>query len=307
MVRDKSDYARYLTGKKIIDDVSLNSSVWTAMCSWLKSRRDEVTPVHILETGAGIGTMIERLLDAGLPGQYIYTTVELEPGFQKVACARLQAWSQSHDYNFFTKNNQVFLLENNLNKIEINWITGDIVKIMDEFTPGSFDLIIGHAVIDLLPVPLCLAGLLECIDSEGAFYFSLNYAGETVFQPSHPDDGAIFRAYHDDMDRRFPRTGWRASQTGRRLGQWLVEHGHQVVAEGPSDWHLRSRPDQAVTTNLFIADILDTIEDALAGFTGLTEWLITRRRQLETGELQFRAANRDYFGLIGKPYMGTRC
>ena len=151
-----------------------------------------------------------------------------------------------------------------------------------------------------------MPGLLKCVETNGAFYFSLNFAGETVFKPEHPHDEIITRAYHADMDQRFTQVDWRASQTGHQLGQWLVEQGHKIVTEGPSDWQLQSCANRTANTNHFIADILATIENALTGLSGLPEWLVLRRQQLQAGQLQFRAANRDYFGLKGNPYMGTR-
>ena len=166
------------------------------------------------------------------------------------------------------------------------------------FGTGTLDMIIGHAVVDLLPVPACMPDILACLSTNGSYYFSLNYAGETLFLPPLPADREIFQAYNNDMDQRFPGLNWQPSRTGRLLGQWLTDQGHHVIAEGDSDWELQANPDQP--TNLFIANILDTIETALAGMPGLTEWLAARRLQLQSGQLQFRASNRDYFGLTGR-------
>src|SRR5690606_29002410 len=128
------------------------------------------------------------------------------------------------------------------------------------------DLLVAHAVIDLLPVPACLPPLLSALRPDGAAWLSLNYAGETGFRPPHPGDGAIVEAYHADMDGRFPGLDWQPSRTGLLLGPWLAARGHRVIAEGASDWTLEARdPDSA----LFIGNILDTIGMALAGRPGL--------------------------------------
>ena len=138
--------------------------------------------------------------------------------------------------------------------------------------------------------------LFSCLAPGGGWYFSLNYAGETLFRPPAPQDDDILTAYTADMDKRFPDLAWQPSQTGQRLGAWLVSQGHRLLAEGDSDWRLRARDGES--THLFIENILATIETALAGMPGLAEWLIIRRQQLAAAELMFRATNRDCFGLL---------
>jgi hypothetical protein len=151
--------------------------------------------------------------------------------------------------------------------------------------------------VDLLPVPSCLPGILDLLRPDGAFYFSLNYAGDTRFYPPLKHDRRIYEAYNEDMDRRFPALDWQPSRTGILLRQWLAGQGHRIIAEGESDWRLQSAP--MLPANLFIANILDTIETALQGMAGLDPWLIARRQMLHAGQLRFRASNRDYFGCVG--------
>lgn len=298
MIRESFDYVDYLDLKKSVDDNSLNQQVWQAMADWVTRRQQNRQPLHLLEIGAGIGTMIERLLDSGLLYYCDYTAVELEPGFRQAAMQRMQIWADRHAYKFEQQKSSVWSLSQVNKKIVINWSQGDALQIAQQFGPGSFDMIIGHAVIDLLPVPSCMPELLALLSENAAYYFSLNYAGETLFQPPLAADEKIFQSYNDDMDKRFPGLEWQPSRTGRLLGPWLTEQGHRVLAEGDSDWVLQSNPGQP--TNLFIANIIDTIETALGDMPGLPDWLETRRQQLQAGLLQFRASNRDCFGLKGR-------
>jgi len=297
LIRESFDYVDYLDLKKSIDDNSLNPQVWQAMASWATSQQQHDQTLRVLEIGAGIGTMIERLLDSGLLYSCEYTAVELEHGFRDAAMQRLQLWADRHGYAFEQQQTSLWSLSCTDRKIVINWIQGDALQIGQQFGPDTVDMLIGHAVIDLLPVPECMPDLLSCLSANGAFYFSLNYAGETLFLPPLAADQKIFRAYNNDMDKRFPALDWQPSRTGHLLGQWLTEKGHRIISEGDSDWRLQSAP--GLPTNLFIANIIDTMETALEKMPGLGDWLAVRRQQLEMGLLQFCASNRDCFGIKG--------
>jgi len=298
LIRESFDYVDYLDLKRSVDDNSLNKEVWNAMAEWLITQQQNRVSLRILEIGAGIGTMIERLLDHNLLCSCEYTAVELEAGFRDVAMQRLRHWAHDHACEFQQVNSSTWLLSGKLCKITVHWIQGDALQIATHALPDSFDMIIGHAVIDLLPVPACMPALLACLSRNGACYFSLNYAGETLFLPAISGDSQIFQSYNKDMDKRFPDLDWQPSQTGNLLGPWLEKHGHRVIAEGASNWELQAAP--GLGTNLFIANILDTIETALATLPVLTEWLTIRRQQLQDAQLTFRASNRDCFCLITK-------
>lgn len=298
-MRETFDYVRYLKVKKTIDDSSLNGRVWKAMADWMNQRGREEAPLRILEIGAGIGTMIERLLDAGLLHQCVYTALEMEPGFREAAFDHLDGWRRARGFRLHRESPDYWRLDNTACDFKIHWVTGDALEVHERFAPDAFDLVIGHAVIDLLPVTRCLPVLLTRVRPGGACYFSVNYAGQTIFQPPHPFDETVIRAYHRDMDACFPDDDWQPSQTGRRLGSWLSAQGHRLVAEGESDWKLPRNAMDADTVQ-FIANILDTIETALAGLPELPDWMAARRRQLQSGALQFRAANRDCFALMAK-------
>ncbi|HMB16995.1 MAG TPA: class I SAM-dependent methyltransferase [Pelovirga sp.] len=296
MIDETFDYPEYLEIKQAIDDRSLNQSVWHALAAALRSQIDN-HGLRILEIGAGTGSMIIRLLDAGLLGHCQYCAVELEPGFARVAENQLSIWAGAHGCRMEVIGPSNWILEKDQKVIEIQWLEADILKLAATFESGYFDLLIGHAIIDLLPVPECMPGLLNLLKPGGGYYFSLNFAGVTCLSPSHHRDLEITAAYHHDMDSRFPDLTWRASQTGQLLGNWLKKQGHLVLAEGDSPWQLSSAPtSSSCGEDRFIGNILDTMEKALAGREGLEDWLGLRRRQLDSGRLLFFAANRDYFG-----------
>jgi hypothetical protein len=295
MIDETFDYPEYLAIKQAIDNRSLAQNVWQTMATWLQQNTRK-PDFRILEIGAGTGSMIIRLLDAGLLNHCQYFAVELEPDFARVAEHELALWAGDNGYSMKAKGPYEWALEKHDKFIKISWITDDILNLTSCFDDGYFDLMIGHAVVDLLPVPECLPGLLKLVKPEGGYYFSLNFAGVTSFAPPHPRDLEITAAYHRDMDSRFPGLDWRASQTGQELGRWLEEQGHPVLADGDSNWLLSSVSEPQAVENRFIENILATMEKALAGKEGLADWLALRRQQADAGELSFFAANRDYFG-----------
>lgn len=300
MIDETFDYPDYLSAKKLIDDASLNPKVWAELLNILQTRQSDSQSVRILEIGAGIGTMIERLLQSGLLLNCDYTTLELEPGFDVVARQRLENWCRRHDGRLSLESDGTWRVAQGNSRVNILWTCSDAMNLSRYFQDGAFDLMIGHAVVDLLPVPLCMPAMLECLADSGAFYFSLNYAGVTSFHPPHPTDQAISEAYNADMDSRFPALDWKPSQTGILLGPWLSGQGHTILAEGSSNWNLTSATGSALPANRFIGNILDTIAKALNGMPGLDNWLQGRYEQLQRGELTLHAGNHDYLGIISK-------
>ena len=71
-----ADYHRYLAAKKSIDDRSLNPRVWDSLARALPRTR----PTDVLELGAGIGSMVQRVIERGLLTECRYRAVDLEPG-----------------------------------------------------------------------------------------------------------------------------------------------------------------------------------------------------------------------------------
>ena len=61
---------RYLAAKKSVDDRALNWQVWQHLVAALP-RATPQQPLRILEVGAGIGSMVERLRAAGPPADKV--------------------------------------------------------------------------------------------------------------------------------------------------------------------------------------------------------------------------------------------
>src|SRR5581483_7186400 len=150
-----------------------------------------------------------------------------------------------------------------------------------------------------------LPGLLRLLVPGGAYWFTINYDGESIFVPGHPHDDQVLGAYHRDMDERV-RYGRPAgeSRTGRHLFGYLREAGAPARAAGSSDWVVSAGPDGTYPDDeaYFVGSILSTIRNALRSREGwvepaaLADWLAVRGRQLAAGELVYLAHQLDFTG-----------
>tara|TARA_R110000824_G_scaffold336_9_gene2236 strand:+ start:32824 stop:33708 length:885 start_codon:yes stop_codon:yes gene_type:complete len=285
------DYINYLDVKKVIDDRSLNKEVWEAFSGWVKSRESETGNLRVLEIGAGIGTMIERLLDSSILGKCHYIALEPEASFKDAAKLRLRDWSESHELSFKILAPEIWLIVGDELNLTIEWLVDSAENITGLFKDNSFDLLLSHAVVDLLPVPIIMPDILKKLQPQGAYFFSLNFSGETKFEPRHQQDDEISRLYHADMDKRFPTLTWQPSLTGLGLSKCLENYGCKSVVDGESNWLL------GIDDRQFIENILETIHKALDGLPGLDVWLAQRSEQNAKGQLMLEISNRDCFGL----------
>jgi SAM-dependent methyltransferase len=291
MINETFDYVEYLRLKKAIDDRSLNPLVWQALNDWIEQKSSGQKHVRILEIGAGTGTMIGRLLDSIFPFSADYTALEPEKAFKVAAREQLEQWAADRGLGFTETAAGTWQINKSDKCLELEWLSIAAEHLGTVIEEGSLDLLLAHAVVDLLPVPVLLPKLLDLLKPGGAFYFSLNYSGTTRFEPAHRDDVSLMQAYNQDMDAKFVDLDWQASLTGIRLGSWLTAEGYQVVAEADSDWQLNS------ADGVFVRNILDTMKKALQRMKELPPWYDTRAAQLEAGSLVLRISNTDIFGL----------
>ena len=88
---------RYLAAKKSVDDRALNWQVWQRLVAALPRATSE-QPLRILEVGAGIGSMVERLLAGDLLTHATYTAIDQAPTLLAEACRRLRQWTRERGF-----------------------------------------------------------------------------------------------------------------------------------------------------------------------------------------------------------------
>jgi SAM-dependent methyltransferase len=294
-VSASSGYARYLAAKTTVDDRALNRQVLAEL-----RRLMPAGAPRVLEVGAGLGTMVARLLDWGVVGAGEY--VLLDADRQLLDCSRrwLRDWAA-------TRAVPCGLLPDGvqLGDLRVRLVHAELGGYLEAAHREPADVLIASAVLDLVDVPAVLPGLLRLLVPGGVYWFTINYDGESIFAPGHPHDDQVMRAYHRDMDERI-RYGRPAgeSRTGRRLFQHLRDAGALALAAGSSDWVVYPAPDGNYPADeaYFLRSILTTIRDALRNRQDwvdpaqLADWLAVRCQQLAAGELVYIAHQLDFVG-----------
>jgi SAM-dependent methyltransferase len=292
-----TSYARYLTAKRTVDDRALSRPVLAEL-----GRLMPAGAPRVLEVGAGLGTMVARLLDWGLVGAGEY--VLLDADRQLLDCSRrwLRDWAASRGM-------RADLLPDGLQMgdLRVRLVHAELGSYLEAGHGALADVLIANAVLDLVDVGAVLPGLLRLLAPGGVYWFTINYDGETIFEPGSPHDDLVLRAYHRDMDERV-RYGRPAggSRTGRGLFHHLRDAGAPALAAGSSDWVVYPAADGSYPADeaYFLRSILNTIRDALRQRqdwvepADLADWLAVRHRQLAAGELVYIAHQLDFAGRL---------
>lgn len=291
----RDPFVRYLAAKKPLDDRSLNAQVWEEFVRRL-TPGDGARPLRLLEVGAGIGTMIERLLERRALGQAHYFALEPSPGYQAIAAARLEAWGREHGWAW-TEAPDGFRLEGGATRLEIEWAEASLYA--DGLSIPECDVVLAHAVLDLLDLDQALPALWRRLRPGGLFYFSLNFDGLTAFLPEiNPAlDRQIVDAYHASMDHRPGNTA--GSRAGRLLIGHLLRRSARLLSLGASDWLIhpidgRYRDDDAAVLHHLLDMLARSVgELGVVDAAVLSQWVDRRRRQVESAELTFVAHQLD--------------
>jgi SAM-dependent methyltransferase len=301
------DFIRYLAAKKGLDDRSLNRQVWDHLAQALRHRADSA-PLRVLEVGCGIGTMLERLLDRGVLTRAAYTGIDVEAGCIRAAAQRLHAYAAARQAPLTVDSGGAMLFSIPPQGVRITLETADLFDFLErEPEKSSWDLLVAHAILDLVDLGAALPPLLRRLAPGGLFYFSLNFDGATILEPPVDPalDAQIEALYHRTMDTR-SRQGRPSgsSRTGRRLFRHLQKAGARLIAAGSSDWVVFPSPDGYPGDEAyFLHFIIDTIGRALYGHPELPAnrfqvWVAQRHHQIEARELIYIAHQLDFLGYI---------
>jgi predicted O-methyltransferase YrrM len=310
-------FARYLSAKKSVDDRALNQHVWQSLVAALPRATPE-QPLQILEVGAGLGPMVERLVASGMLMHATYTAIDLEPTLIAEARRRLPQWASAQGWQV-QQDGQAHACPGG-HEIHLQRPGQDIRVATEAIDLGRFiareqgqrtwDVLMAQAVLDLVHVPTILPALLSLLRPGGLLYCPITFDGGTVFQPEiDPEfDMAIEACYHQTMDRRLiagKPSG--DSRTGRHLFTHLQTAGAAVLAAGSSDWVVFAGPNgYAADEAYFLHFIIHTMHTALTGYPDLdaerfTAWIAQRHAQVEQGTLVYIAHQLDLLGRVPAP------
>lgn len=272
-------FERYLAAKRAIDDRSLNLHVWQALLAALPA----VRPLQVLEIGAGIGTMLDRLHAWSFPAELEYTGIDADAGVVEQARAR-----------------------HKLPQPGINFEAIDLDGMIARERSGrKWHVLIAHAFMDLVDAERVLPGMLRLLHPGGLLYLTLNFDGVTTLLPvlDAELDARLERIYHQTMDQRVVR-GRRAghSRTGRQLLMLLPAAGVTLLASGSSDWVVHATTSSYTDdAEYFLHYIIHTMHGALAGnpqvsSAELDAWAAQRHGQAANQALVYVAHQLDFLG-----------
>lgn len=304
MQRDYSQ-ERYLAAKRTVDDRALNRDVLDALAPELRDA------TRIVEVGAGIGTMLQRLVEwEHLPAgtDVSYTLVDVDADALAAARKRLPEWAaeRGHDIVADSGRDADTTLEVDGSRIHIHTAVADATAFLADVDP---DVVIGCAFLDLLRPPAA-DEFFERLPDGCVCYFPITFDGETVIEPpADPGfDELVVERYHEDMLRRREPGDPHA---GRRLLTRAIRD-HEPIAAGASDWLVApGLGDAAVDAYpadeaYFLHHLIETIHGALAddpAIEGATfdAWIDGRHADVDAGRLVYLAHQVDVLLRVGRP------
>ena len=284
-------FPHYLLSKQSVDDRALNKDVFNTLKIHLP-----LNPLDIIEIGAGIGTMLTRLIDWKILNDTNYLLIDEMAENIEHASEWIPQWAQSAGLGVERIAPNQLRVFDQTRDICIQLQQADIFEFI-KTNPPSHDLLIAHAVLDLFSMPESLPKLFSL--TKNLAWFTVNFDGVTTFEPNIDAalDEKIERLYHRSMDAR--STGG-DSKSGRHLFKHLKNTGAEILAAGASDWVVyptngKYPADEAY----FLTFILHFFEESLTGNPELnadefSRWLKERRAQIERGELVYIAHQMDF-------------
>jgi hypothetical protein len=284
-------FAHYLLSKQTVDDRALNKDVVHALRVHLPAG-----PISVIEVGAGIGTMLKRLIEWEIlcAGKYVLVDEQEE----NICYARqwIPRWAAEAGLSVErTGENQLHLCDQTRD-IHIHLECADVFDFIQR-NEAPADVLIAHAFLDLLPMPGSLEKLFSLTD--GLAWLTINFDGMSTLAPAIDPrlDDQIERLYHASMDSR-PTGG--DSHTGRKLFRHLQDVNAEILATGASDWVIYGNGGKyPADEKYFLQFILHFFESSLKDCDELDvhefeRWLAKRYDQIESGELVYIAHQLDF-------------
>ncbi len=296
------DFQRYLRAKRTVDDRALDRRLVDVLREMLTRRAaTQDSPLRVLEVGAGIGTMVTRLLDWDIlpEGEVQYRAIDLEAANISELDTSLRQWAD--DRSVSVSGTDPLVLEHANGRLVVESVVEEAATYADSH--GGWDLLVGAALLDVFDLTN-LGTLLGALAPAGVFYFPITFDGGTRFRPARPADRAIERDYHEHMDAKAGGNS-RAGETV--LARLTAADGVGRLDSAGSDWIVRPVGDSYPADEaFFLRYILDTIERAVGELRGdsadsLENWLATRRSQVAAGELVYLTHQLDILGRADDP------
>jgi SAM-dependent methyltransferase len=192
--------------------------------------RDEIT---VVDLGCGTGSNL-RACAPHLPKRQDWRVVDHDPGLLGAARRRLSAWADAAEAVGgglrLTRGDRV---------IDAAFVEADLAGALDPVLDPPPDLVTAAALLDLVS-PAWIERFAQAVAQRGAaFYTALTYNGAEAWEPPHPADAAMLRAFHAHQarDKGFgPSAGPEATAL---LTAAFAAHGYGIRLDD-SPWRLES-------------------------------------------------------------------
>lgn len=284
-------FPHYLLSKQSVDDRALNKDVLNALKENLPNQ-----PIRVIEVGAGIGTMLRRLLRWDVIRKAEYILVDEMAENIEYASAWIPQFASEAGLGVERSEENQLRVFDETRDVHIRLERADVFDFVQKNQEPA-DLLIAHAFLDLLPMPESLPKLFSL--THGLAWLTINFDGVTSLEPmiNATLDKQIERLYHQTMDTR-PTGG--DSQSGRHLFGHVRSVSAEILAAGASDWVVHAVNGKYVDDEeYFLHFILHFFEESLMGHVELNtnvfaNWLTERRAQIERGELVYIAHQMDF-------------
>ncbi|MEZ4683979.1 MAG: class I SAM-dependent methyltransferase [Caldilineaceae bacterium] len=303
-----TNFQRYLAAKKSVDDRALNHHVWMTLHNRLQEKAGD-EPLRVVEIGAGIGTMVERILERDLLTKAHYTLVDAVSANIAEARRRLPAWAATAGFSVQQHGTALQLNRSGTgDRQSVDVVLEFIIADCFDFAAqpelqNTVDLLVAHALLDLFDIPRALGQLQASLKPTAFLYATINFDGNTILQPEIDRivDDQIEAAYHATMDARIidglPSGD---SRTGRHLFGHVRDAGLAILAAGSSDWVVFAE-EQGYPADeaYFLHFIIETMRGALQQTPQLDQrhfaaWIKKRHDQIDRGELVYIAHQLDF-------------
>ena len=226
--------------------------------------------VRVVDLGSGTGSNL-RATAPRLGPQQEWTLVDYDPALLEQAAKVLSEWADEAR----AVGDQLVLIKNGMN-IGVKFRIADLNKELEEVLSSAPDIVTASALFDLISEKWMRSFAKALATTRARFYTVLTYDGRDDFEPAHPQDHAVIKAFgtHQKRDKGFGMAaGPRAASTLVRV---LRNEGYEVdTADSP--WVLTS-DDIAL-----VAPLLDGLagavrETGLVAPADLADWLAFRQK-----------------------------
>lgn len=269
---------RYLESKRSVDERARSPRVRDRLLAALPEAP------RVVEAGCGTGVTVPTLLEWGVDAA-TYLGIDSDPGVVDFARAVRPRELRRRGYDARVADGTL-----SVGDLTAAFEIGDALAALR--AASEADLVVAQAFADLVDPGTLIDAAESALRPGGLAYLPITFDGGSIFQPDHPADRAVERAYHAAIDTRPDRD----VHAGRHLADLCRRRAGTLLGMKSSDWIVRPRGHgYPADESYFLERILDFVADALsnADVDRGRDWLESRRRQLRGGELIYVAHQYD--------------